>query len=118
MKSRNTFSALPVLTLLVILSGCASQMLSDDRLRTHTAPLVGVSATDLTIVSRSEQGTNTFYTVRTSAGAEYLCSINGGGVLAAGMVQGGQCTKKPEPPKPVSAITKPELDPTKKPVKR
>lgn len=118
MKSCNKFSFLPALTLLVILSGCSSQILSDDRLRTHTAPLVGVSASELTIVNRSEQGTNTFYTVKTSAGAEYWCSINGGGVLAAGIVQGGQCSKKSDPPKPVSPITKSELDPTKMPVKR
>ena len=84
----------------LVSAGCASKMLTDDRLRDHTAPLVGVSAADVTISNRTEQGTNPYYTAKTKAGAEFTCSINGGGALAMGMVQGAQCTKKAEAPKP------------------
>lgn len=111
----NIVKTFSVLTVVAACAGCASQMLSDDRLRSHTAPLVGVSANELTVLNRSEQGTNTYYTVRTTAGAEYKCSINGGGVLAAGMVQGGQCAKV-EVAKPASVSRTPE--PAKKPVKK
>lgn len=111
----NLVKTLSTLAVVAACAGCASQMLSDDRLRSHTAPLVGVSAGELTILNRSEQGTNTYYTVRTTVGAEYQCSINGGGVLAAGMVQGGQCTKI-EVAKPASLPR--TLEPAKKPVKK
>ncbi|HYW57035.1 MAG TPA: hypothetical protein VE934_08740 [Polaromonas sp.] len=124
MTIANTFSQLAIVA---ACSGCASQMLSDEKLRAHTSPLIGVSAAELTILNRNEQGTNTYYTARTKSGAEYHCSINGGGVLAAGMVQGGQCAKTPEiskptaptgqeRAKPVGATTKP--DSSNKPVKK
>jgi len=89
--------------------------------------LIGVSASELTILNRSEQGTNTYYTARTNAGTEYQCSINGGGVLAAGIVQGGQCAKRAEVAKPTasnvqelpkSAGPTRVLEQAKKPVKK
>lgn len=91
--SRHT---LAILAIAVVASGCASKMLDDDRLRTYTAPLIGARASDVTIHDRTEQGTNTYYTAKTSGGAEYSCSVNGGGIMAAGMLQGGNCVKKPE----------------------
>ncbi|WP_371436265.1 hypothetical protein [Polaromonas sp.] len=82
----------------LVTAGCASQLLSDDRLRSQTAPLVGANVSDVAISDRREEGTNTYYTAKTSAG-EFTCSINGGNIFAAGLTQGGQCTKKAVAPK-------------------
>lgn len=92
---------------LVLLSvGCASQMLSDERLANNTAGVLGVPASQVTVSNRNEQGTNTYYTAKTKAGVEYSCSVNGGGILAAGIVQGAQCVKKGEVLKPVRPFGK------------
>jgi hypothetical protein len=85
-------------------AGCAAQMLSDERLRANTAGALGTLPDDLTISNRTEQVPNTYYTVTTKAGAEYSCIINGGGILAAGMVNPPQCTKKGETPKPYNPL--------------
>lgn len=90
----------------VLAAGCASQLLSEDRLLTNTAGALGVSATDLIISNRSEQTPNTYYTVKTKSGVEYACIINGGGILAAGMVNPPQCTKKGEVAKPNNPFAK------------
>ncbi|WP_232291624.1 hypothetical protein [Polaromonas sp. JS666] len=100
MKFRSIL-ALSALSAVVVLStGCASQLLSDERLTNNTAQTLGVPAGDVTVSNRQEQGTNTTYTAKTRAGVEYSCSVNGGGILAAGMVQGAQCAKKGEALKP------------------
>lgn len=87
-----------VLALTATLCGCASQLLSDDRLRSNTAGALGLPANELTISERREEMPNTYYTVKTSAGAEFNCVINGGGVLAAGMVNPPNCAKKGQVP--------------------
>jgi hypothetical protein len=80
-------------------AGCASQMLSDDRIRTNTAGILGVAPEDLTISNRNEQVPNTYYTATTKSGQGYACIINGGGILAMGMVNPPMCNKKGDPPK-------------------
>lgn len=83
-----------VVILAGFLAGCATQMLSDDRIRSNTAGALGVSPEDVTISNRREQVPNTYYIAKTKAGVEYACIINGGGILAAGMVNPPTCNKK------------------------
>jgi len=82
---------------LLTLSACASTLLSDDRLKSNLAGALGVQPGDLTIESRREQTPNTYVDVKTAAGKEYSCIVNGGGLLAAGMVNPPICGPKGEP---------------------
>ena len=77
----------------LLVSGCADQMLSDTRIRDNTAMALGQPASAVTIADRQYDGaTNTYYTARTPRGS-YHCLINGGGALALGMTNPPQCTR-------------------------
>jgi hypothetical protein len=80
----------------LVLSGCQTTMLSDDRLASQTAGVLGVPVAQITISGRESQGpTNTSYIAQdTKSGATYACTINGGGLLAAGMTNPPTCNKK------------------------
>ena len=70
-------------------------MLSDDRIASNTAGVLGVSPEDLTISNRRSDGaTNTYYVARTRSGREYACTINGGGLLAMGLVNPPTCSPR------------------------
>jgi len=87
---------------LALLAGCASQMLSDDRLRANTAGILGVSADQISISDRVEQVPNTYYTAAIKDGRKFSCTINGGGILAAGMTNPPACAPKGQPIKNTS----------------
>lgn len=75
-----------------VLSGCANQLLSDDRIRDDTAMALGQPAAAVTISGRRYDGaTNTYYVARTPRGT-YNCVINGGSVMAFGMTNPPDCT--------------------------
>lgn len=83
---------LAVLAASLVLSGCASTMLSDSRIQENTA--FALNEPSVTISNRHDDGlTNTFYMARTSHGS-YSCTINGGGILAMGMTNAPQCMKR------------------------
>jgi hypothetical protein len=75
----------------LLLSACQAEMLSDDRIVSNTASVIGVRPDRFAIMDRYSDATNTYYTARTNAGATYACVINGGGLLAAGMVDPPTC---------------------------
>jgi hypothetical protein len=78
---------------LLAVSGCASTLLSDDRLRANTAGVLGQPDSAVVITDRRDDGlTNTYYTARTRRGV-FACTINGGGLLAAGMVNAPVCSR-------------------------
>jgi hypothetical protein len=81
----------------LLMGGCASQLLSDERLRENTAGIVGVPASEITVSERKELVPNTYYTATTKGGRVYTCMVNGGGVLAAGMVNPPSCSPKGQP---------------------
>lgn len=78
----------------VSLGACATTdlMLSDDRIASNTAGAIGVRPSELTITDRRTELTNTYYVATTDAGVRYACIINGGGVLAMGLVNPPSCT--------------------------
>lgn len=79
----------------LLVSACQSVMLSDDRIVSNTAGVLGVSPADITIVDRRTDGpTNTYYVAKTKKGVEYACVINGGGLLAGGMTNPPICNRK------------------------
>jgi hypothetical protein len=78
---------------LIALSGCANTLLSDGRLRDNTAMALGQPEEAVTISNRRYDGfTNTYYVARTPRGT-FNCSVNGGSVFAAGMVNTPRCTR-------------------------
>ena len=84
-----TFAALSAAGML--LGACQAEMLSNDRIISSTATVIGVRPDQFTIVDRLSDMTNTYYTAHTNAGVNYACVINGGGVLEAGMVDPPMC---------------------------
>jgi hypothetical protein len=80
-------------TSVVLLSACQAEMLSDNRIVSNTAGVIGVPPNQFTIGGRFSDETNTYYTARTNTGATYACVINGGGLLAAGMTAPPTCNQ-------------------------
>lgn len=77
------------------LAGCQSELMSDDSIASNTAGVIGVPVSDVTITDRRSDGpTNTYYIAHTKSGATYACTINGGGLLAAGMTNPPSCTRR------------------------
>ena len=92
---RKQIAAVPaVLAAGLTLTGCADKILSDDHIRDQTALTLNVPATSLVISDRRYDGmTNTYYTARTSRGT-YACIINGGSVMAMGMTNPPECSRR------------------------
>jgi len=68
--------------------------MSDERITTNTAEVVGVSPSDLTISNlRSEGPANTYYIARTASGLQYVCVINRGGILDTGASKPPSCDR-------------------------
>ena len=76
-----------------ILTGCADTMMSDTKVRDSVAMSLGQPAASVRIRDRQYDGmTNTFVTANTPRGT-YRCIINGGGVLAMGIINLPSCTR-------------------------
>jgi hypothetical protein len=74
------------------LSGCQQQMTSDDRMASSIAGTLGVPISDVTLSDRRPDGpTNTFVTAKIRNGGTYACTVNGGGLLAMGMLNPPSC---------------------------
>jgi hypothetical protein len=83
---------LGLLTMAIV--ACQDRTLSDDRITTNTAEVVGVSPSELTISNRRTDGpANTYYIARTTSGVQYVCVINGGGILAVGTTNPPSCDR-------------------------
>ncbi len=88
-----TSTSLALLAGLISLAGCANTLLSDDRIRSSTALILGQPESAITISNRRYDGlTNTYYAANTPRGS-YQCVINGGSVMALGMTNSPQCTR-------------------------
>ena len=78
----------------MVLAGCASTILSDDRIKSNTALALGVPPEQITISNRNYDGmTNTYYTASTGSHT-YACTINGGTVMSMGITNPPTCTPK------------------------
>jgi len=80
-----------------LLSACQTEILSNDRIASNTGPVINVRPDQFTITDRYSDQTNTYYTARTNAGVTYACIINGGGLLAAGMIDTPTCKQTTTP---------------------
>lgn len=88
---------LPIAALLlcsIACAGCQTTLLSNDRIASATAGILGVPVSEVSISERRTDGpTNTFYTATTRKGS-YACIINGGSALSMGIVNPPTCNKK------------------------
>ncbi|MEJ6404326.1 hypothetical protein [Yoonia sp. 2307UL14-13] len=82
----------------LLITGCAETTLTDQRLASEAAGVLGVSPASLTVTERrSEFGSGTYYSVRASNGRRYNCVITGGGPLAFGLTNPPDCAPNGQP---------------------
>ena len=73
-------------------------MLSDAAILSATSGVLGYASTDLDIVARRTEGTNTYVNLKVKKDKkEYTCVIDGGNILTFGMINPPMCSKKGEP---------------------
>ena len=98
-----------------IFSGCASLATgtgdnNNDKLIELTAIEMDMSENDFTISNKKIIGVTTYFDITTKKGKQYHCSVEGGGIIYAGLYQGLSCAKKgekiPEPLNPLTASQK------------
>nr|WP_294563972.1 hypothetical protein [uncultured Rhodopila sp.] len=78
--------------LILSLAGCQDEMLSNDRMASSIAGTLGVPVSQVTLSDRRSDGpTNTYVIAHVVGGKSYACTVNGGGLLAAGMVNPPSC---------------------------
>ena len=86
--------AIAMLAMLPLATGCAEQMLGNDRARDSISGALGLPAADVTIVDRRADGpTNTNFIVDTRANGRFVCTINGGNIATLGMTSGAACRR-------------------------
>jgi hypothetical protein len=81
------------------IAGCTTiatktNVLSDERIKSETAGVLGYSPSDLTILDRRTEGVNTFVRLKTKDKKEFNCTINGGNLLSMGVTNPPMCSKK------------------------
>lgn len=87
-------ASLALLASAALVAGCANQIMSDSSIADTTAALLGQPRQSLRITDRHYDGmTNTYYTATTAQGVAYRCTINGGTLLSAGMVNPPTCNR-------------------------
>ncbi|MBB5202736.1 hypothetical protein HNQ51_000029 [Inhella inkyongensis] len=96
MLSRATLTSL---SLALLMSGCASTLVGNDVIVQRTAFALGVSAADITISNRGDEGGSTRYQARTRSGQEFNCSLGVVVSVLGRQVTDAVCNKKGEPPR-------------------
>ena len=76
--------------------GCSSiasctNSLSDERILSETGGVLGLSPSELTLIERRTEGTNTYVTLKARNGKTYACTVNGGNLLSFGMTNPPVC---------------------------
>ena len=84
-----------ILILLFLVGMTVVGCVSDARLQSSTATLLGVKPESITISDRKEQMADTQYVAKTSAGQVYDCVVTGGGITTLGMLPLPACSRRP-----------------------
>ena len=82
-----------------LLSGCSTvaektNFLSDADIKSKVGGTLGHAADAITLIDRRTEGTNTYVTVRLRDKKEFACTLNGGNLLSAGIVNPPTCTPR------------------------
>ena len=80
-------------SVLFLLGGCATTVLSNNRIIDETAGELKMLPDDITIENRRSEKINTYYSVKTKDGREFNCIINGGNILTFGILDPPRCTE-------------------------
>lgn len=88
----------------VLLTGCSSlggiaestNTLSNDKILSQSAGVLGYSPSELSIVSKRTESTNTYVNLVSKNKKEFVCIINGGNLFSLGMTNPPVCGKKGE----------------------
>jgi len=91
-----------VTVVLFLLTGCSTiasstNTLTDEKVKSASAGVLGYQPSELTVVSRRTEGTNTYVNLNTHDNKEFVCVISGGNLLTMGMSNAPMCSKKGEP---------------------
>jgi hypothetical protein len=83
------------------IAGCAviaekTNSLSDERILTESAGVLGYSPSQLKLVARRTSGTNTYAELQADNGNQFNCIINGGNLATFGAINPPNCAKKGE----------------------
>ncbi len=84
---------------LLALSGCGvvaekTNFLSDDDVRAKSARAAGYEPSEVQLISRTTEGTNTYAVIRAKGNKTFSCILNGGNALTMGIVNPPSCVRK------------------------
>ena len=91
-----TFSTLAIALSALKVSGCASDIVSDDAIVERTAFALGLNKGDFTISNRADDGASARYAVRTRTDQEFNFFLGGTLGFVGRQVTEAVCTKKGE----------------------
>ena len=85
-----------VCLLAALASGCAvvaekTNFMSDDDIKSKVAGTLGYAPGEINLVSRRTEGTNTYAVISVKGRKEFACTLNGGNLLTAGIVNPPSC---------------------------
>ena len=88
-----------ILVMLASLSACSTiaektNILSDSDIKSKVAGTLGYSPDAITLINRRTEGTNTFALVKVDGKKEFSCTLNGGNLWSAGIVNPPVCVPK------------------------
>ena len=91
--------AASIATCTALLTGCSTiaektNFISDDQIKSKVGGTLGYAPDQVTILNRRTVGTDTYVDVQTPAKKTYACSLNGGNLLTAGLINPPSCTPK------------------------
>jgi len=71
-----------------------TNMLSDADLVTKASGVLGVDYSEVSLLSKHMDGTNTYFQVKQKGGRIFNCQVNGGNLLSFGMTNPTSCMPK------------------------
>jgi hypothetical protein len=100
-EMKNAFLSAGFIVLVLGVAGCSTiasstNVLTDEKIKSQSAGALGYEPSELSIVSRRTEGTNTYVNLKATDKKEFTCVINGGNLLSMGMTNPPMCSKKGE----------------------
>jgi hypothetical protein len=82
-----------------LFAGCSTiaektNFISDDQIKSKVGGTLGYAPEAIQLVDRRTSGTDTYVTVRVQGKKEFACTLNGGNVLTAGIINPPTCHPK------------------------
>lgn len=77
MKNHQLFKVNLLAAVMALASGCASSVISDKSLMQKTAFSLGLNESDITLLSRENDGFMTRYVVQAKSGKKFNCEVGG-----------------------------------------